>query len=81
MTPPCEASEESNTLVYFIWGYMVIVIPLRFFSKWNLRICSVRLFICAFVRGQISETTQWITLILGMMKDLYAPSVPVIFVF
>ena len=33
------------------------------------------------VRGQISEIAQCIFLILGIMIDLYAPSMPVIFLF
>ena len=62
-----------------------IIIPLRFFTKWNLRIGSVRPSVSASVRPsvprQISETTGWISLILGMMKDLYPPSMPVILEF
>ena len=55
-----------------------LIIPLRFVTKWNLRIGPVRACVRACVRGQISGTTRWIFLILGMMIDLYAPLMPVI---
>ena len=43
------------------------------------RLCAcVRPCVRPCVRGQISETTGWIFLVLGMIKDLYPPSMPVI---